>query len=130
MKNKLYKILYYICFILTLILAGVLNFWSKEAAIDNNPNLFLYGINLLLFIIITVLLLTKKKLNNVNISLPIIFILFIIIATIIGAIYNSITIWPLIHVNYYITFILIDYLALNLYTLLSISKEEIKSITI
>lgn len=123
-NNKAYKILYYICFIITVMMYLMLSQTTKvfNPPIEVFTSTLLSTINLILVIIFTILII-KGKLNKINILLPILYILFLIIIIIISFIYNNILIYPYIHFNYYISFILFNYLLLNIYSILSIEKK-------
>ena len=120
---KTFKILYYLCFIVTLLPCFIaslkISFFANSI---QTPLFFMLGIINLILVIIFSILLIKKKINKTNILFPIIYLLFLILVIIIAFIYNNKLIIPYIHFNYYISFILFNYLLLNIYSLLSIPK--------
>lgn len=122
-NSKVFKVLSYISFILTILIsfliAQPITVYSLEVIIP--VNLILLGINLLLAIIFIIKSL-KKKLNNVNILFPIVYLIFMIVVMGIASIINKQLIMPYIHFNYYFTFVLFNYLLLNIYSLISIKK--------
>lgn len=123
-NSKIFKILYYLAFIITISLwfytTKVINIYGN---IEHTPiNLLLAIINLILVIIFNIKVI-KNKLNNINILFPISYILFTIIVVIFVLIINNKLIIPYIHYTYYMSFILFNYILLNLYSILSITKK-------
>ena len=126
-KTLIFKILYYICFVLSATI------W---VAASNLVNTFGLGIrtsiapiigllNLILIIIFNIKLIKNKfKLENVNIIFPIIYILFLIIVTVLAVIMNNKLMIPNIHYGYYISLILFNYLLLNIYSILAVKKSS------
>lgn len=132
---KIYKILYYISFILSLGLTIYSTYiWSVEYTmypegsatlnIILSPSTQLLGLPCLILFSIFNFQLIKRKLNKINILFPISYILFLIITIIIMLIYNNILIEPYIHTEYYTFFILFAYLLLNIYSILSTEKKK------
>lgn len=125
-NTKTFKIVYYLCSILTLlyiiILSKTISIYMSQAPIQTFANYLLGIINLILLIIVSISLIKKKELQNTNILFPIIHLLFFSIVIIISILYNSKLIIPYIQFGYYLSFILFNYLLLNIYTLLSIKK--------
>ena len=122
-NSKIFKILSYICLILTILISFLISqpitVYSLEIIIPFN--LILLVINLLLAIIF-IIKTFKKKLNNVNIFFPIIYLVFMIVVIGIVIIINNRLFIPYIHFNYYFTFVLFNYLLLNIYSVISIKK--------
>ena len=114
---KVYKTLYYISLIFTMMLSLVIIHLKELMLISNG----LFGINIILVIIFS-LSLTNKKLNNVNNLFPILYLTFLAIIMIETILYNPKLIIPYIHFDYFITFILFDYLLLNIYSFLSLKR--------
>ena len=123
---KTFKILYYLCFVLSILYISIL---SNKVSIYTSSiiqtfTFYLFGIlNLLSVIIFSVSMIKKKELKNINILFPIIYLVFFASAVIISILYNSKLIIPYIHFGYYLSFIMFNYLLLNIYTLLSINKK-------
>ena len=124
-KSLSFKVLYYICFgftIATWIIASKsVNTLGLSIEIGIAPILGL--LNLILVIIFSVKSI-KNKLENVNILFPIIYLLFLIIVIILALIMNNKLMIPNIHYGYYISFILFNYLLLNIYAILSFPKSS------
>lgn len=140
MKNKSYLWLYYICFVLTLLIIGVGSIkFTPTLTLSENVNLFdglidyinaSYSISLLslinfaFFLIFIILIIKKRKLNVNSLIFPVSYIIFFLVLNIICFLFNNKVIMPYIHFGYYQTFILIDYLFLNIYSLLCLTKKE------
>ena len=54
----------------------------------------------------------------------IVFLVFLIIMVILVFLMNEMVVFPYVHFNYYSKFVLINYLLLSIYTLLSFSKKK------
>ena len=123
-KSTIFKILYYICFVVTLFIwiyaSKVIDVYAIDIRTTSNSIL---GIINLIFIIIFSIKVFKNKLKNTNILFPIIYLIFSIIVVIISFIMNSKLVISYIHFSYYVSFILFNYLLLNLYSILSIHKK-------
>lgn len=115
-KSRIFKILYYICFI------SVTFTWIviSTALLENgvNGNLLLEVANVVLTIIFIIKSI-KNKLENVNLLFPIICLVFLIMVVVLMLIMNNKLIFPYIHFNYYGTIILFNYLLLNIYSVIS-----------
>lgn len=122
-NQRTFKILYYVAFALTILIyflsSQPITIFGSGMLIPLN---FILGVICLIFVLIFTIKAKKKKLNNVNILFPISYLLFLIIVSIIAVVLNNKLIIPYIHYHYYISFILINYLLLNIYSALSISK--------
>ncbi len=131
-NKKIYICLYYFALLLSIfvcIIPSVLpkNFVESDPSIELYSNLsivsvFLIIINVVIVIIFTIMLI-KKSLKNINILFPIIYIAFTIIVLVICVLFNNRLIIPYIQYSYYIKFILINYILLNIYSLLSINSN-------
>lgn len=131
---KIYKILYYTSFILTLCLtifdtyiwSAYYQMYPEGAPIDItlSPTIQLLGLPCLILFSIFNFQLIKRKLTKINIVAPICYIAFLIITIIIMFIYNDILIIPYIHLEYYTMLILFAYLLLNIYSILSTEKNK------
>lgn len=124
-NSKTFKILYYISFFVSLILSIIA--LATTTSIDGNlfidiKNIILIIINIILTILFSIKLVKKQKIDNINIIFPILFLIFSFLIIINIITYNSILIIPFIHLNYYISFILINELLLNIYSIISIVK--------
>ena len=142
MKNKIYLLLYYLCFIMTFIFIGIAaSNISFALMAENEPityniiesiynylsetKLIILAIfNFILFIIFTIKIIKKKKLNNIRLVMPISYIIFSIIILVICFMFNQKVIYPYIHFGYYLTFIYIAYLILNIYSILCLTKKD------
>ena len=122
-KSLIFKILYYVSFILTTIIWLYISRLIDKFDLDINTfsNTLLGIINLVLIIIFSIKLL-KHKLEKVNILFPIIYLIFSIIVMIISFIMNNKLVIPYIHFNYYVSFVLFNYFLLNVYSVLSLEK--------
>lgn len=122
-KPLAYKILYYICFILTTFIWISVSSLVNEIGVilGTGRNTILGLINLILIIIFSIKLF-KHKLDKINILFPIIYLLFLIIVVVVAILMNDKLIIPYIHYSYYISYILINYLLLNIYSVLSFKK--------
>lgn len=123
-NKKVYIYLYYFALILSIFTCIIPSILKTTNTYVNLSRLsfILILINAILIIIFTILLI-KRKLNNTNIIFPIIYILFTIIVLIICILFNQRLIIPYIQFSYYIKLILINYLLLNIYSILSINKK-------
>ena len=132
-NSKLFKVLYYICFIITFgfTIYSSLN-TSNLVSLNNSmfeldfmlsilPSIILVS-NLILVIIFSMFAF-KRIVNNINIVFPISYLLFFTIVVVIMFMFNDKLIYPYIHYNYYLSFILFNYLLLNLYSILSFEKK-------
>lgn len=122
-KSFGFKVLYYVCFALSLltwiIASKSVNVFGLSIEVGTAPILGL--LNFILIIIFSVKII-KNKLENVNILFPIIYLLFLIIVIILALVMNNKLMIPNIHYGYYLSFILFNYLLLNIYAILSITK--------
>ena len=120
-KNTLYKVLYYISFIVFLLI------WTSSMIflMDNGVvvSSVLGIINVILTALVTICVF-KKKLDKVNILFPVVFLVFSVIMVILVFLMNEMVVYPYVHFNYYSKFVLINYLLLSIYTLLSFSKKK------
>ena len=113
-KSMVYKILYYIIFLFTIVVC----FFTKSkidvymVTLETLSNMLLVIINFILVVIFSIKI--KNKLGNINVLFPIIHIIFMILVFIL--------LLPYIHFTYYISFILFNYLLLNIYSVLSLVK--------
>lgn len=113
-NQKIYKILYYLCFVLTII---------PFVIVQKTPvNLILGIINAILFIVFIIKLRTKK-LSKANILLPIIYLLFVSFVMIISIIVNEKLIIPFLFIAYYFQLVLFNYILLNIYSIVSLQKK-------
>lgn len=123
-SSKNFKIFYYICFSATLIAVSLTQaFISYYNVLFGNLNIALGIFNTILVIVFAALT-AKRKLNKVQTMFPILYLLFLIIILATSFLYNLIAVVPYLHFNYFITFVLFNYILLNLYSLLSIPKKR------
>lgn len=113
-KSRNFKKNYYICFLLStfVMLGGV------QSVLGGKINLLLGIINAILVIIFSIKSM-KKKLKNVNVLFPIFYMIFLILMILLMFVMNNKLVLPYIHFNYYGALILINYLLLNIYSVLS-----------
>ena len=124
MKNKIYLITYYFCFLITMILLLIMN--KNEYIIGDDIYYIIGYINVFLVIIFSILQ-VKKKFNFNSIIFPISYIIFYIMIVIICLIFNNKVLIPSMHYHYYLKFLLGDYLLLNIYTILNIDLKKRKN---
>ena len=132
-KNTIYIVLYYISFIISLSLIFLPNLLLNKFGLGEEIteylvsntfiSIMLEGINIILVILFTIKILQKQKVLNVNIMFPIIYMVFVFIILLGCNLFNSRLVIPNIHFTYYIVFILINYLLLNIYSVLSFEKN-------
>ncbi len=133
-KNTIYIVLYYISFIISLSLIFLPNLLLNKFGLGEEIteylvsntfiSIMLEGINIILVILFTIKILQKQKVLNVNIMFPIIYMVFVFIILLGCNLFNSRLVIPNIHFTYYIVFILINYLLLNIYSVLSFEKNS------
>jgi len=122
MKNSnLYKVLYYLCSIpfVYLFIDSYIFVYESYFSI----NLILGVINFLLILFFSIKSF-KYKLKNINVMFPLIHLIFSALVILLTFIMNDKLIIPYIHFDYYETFILINYLLLNIYSSLSFYKRK------
>ena len=122
MDNKVKLGLYYVCALLTIIILYGNNVICSHA---NKSSLLttISVINIVLTITVTVLLF-KKSLKNYKVITPITYIIFYVLMTMIILVFNPKLRWAYMLGSYYVTFILIGYTILNIYTILSFEKKQ------
>lgn len=133
-KNTIYIVLYYISFIISLSLIFLPNLLLNKFGLGEEIteylvsntfiSIMLEGINIIIVILFTIKILQKQKVLNVNIMFPIIYMVFVFIILLGCNLFNSRLVIPNIHFTYYIVFILINYLLLNIYSVLSFEKNS------
>lgn len=133
-KNTIYIVLYYISFIISLSLIFLPNLLLNKFGLGEEIteylvsntfiSIMLEGINIIIVILFTIKILQKQKVLNVNIMFPIIYMVFVFIILLGCNLFNSRLVIPNIHFTYYIVFILINYLLLNIYSVLSFEKNN------
>ncbi len=131
MKDKLYIILYYLAFVITLGLVVIysstlVDFYGE--GINFLPYALLIFINIIIVVVFTIMLIKNKKMDKTLIAFPISYILFVVILYLIGMIFDKKMVIPMIEYNYFNLFIMIDYLLLNMYSLLSFDMKWLKKI--
>ena len=134
-SKKIYLGLYYFSLILSIFVCVIprilqTNIINPSSSIDIYVNLseisiYLMVINVWMVVYFSILL-SKRKLNNVNILFPISYILFTVIILIVCLLFNNKVLIPYLQFSYYINFILINYILLNIYSVLSFSKNNKK----
>lgn len=124
-KATMYKILYYICFVISILIWFGTKSLITELGTDigTYTNSLLGIINIILVIIFS-LKLIKKRIDKVNLLFPVSYIIFCIIVIIICFVMNTKLIIPYIQFSYYIGFILFNYILLNIYSILSLNKSK------
>jgi len=124
-KSLMFKILYYFCFVFTAVI------WVYASnlvdtfgiVIRTTMNTILILVNLTLVGIFSIKLI-KNKLEQTNIIFPVVYLVFVVIVVILAYIMNNKLIIPYIHYGYYVSFILFNYLLLNIYSVLSFIKKK------
>ena len=127
MKGKLYLVLYYLAFLVTV--AACWYSGSKITLFGGNIGtiyILLELINIVLFAVFTIRLVINKKVEKANILFPLLYIVFIFILYVIGFFFDKKLIIPMIEYIYFNIFILLDYVLLNIYSVLSIKKKKSK----
>lgn len=130
MKKKIYVILYYISFAVTVFFLGFACYKSLislstgnggfgEIIMDLARNI-LFIINLLLVIVFTLFLIKNKKIDVKSIIFPIVYICFLIAIVVLCFLFNNKVVLQNIQFEYYAYFINIGFLFLNIYSLLSL----------
>lgn len=117
---KKYKILYYICFVLTTVCFFAFGIFIEDLGVVMNSYFGIF--NLILSLLFILLSARKYKLKKFNIVCPIVYLVFFGIVTCLCFVLNSIVMVPYIHFMYYYNFVLISYVILNIYSLLCLSK--------
>ena len=135
MKEKKYLVLYYISFVITLIFIGystskTLNLYSIDEVSSSFREIMssMFGnalviINLVLVAIFTIFV-WKKKIKIDSIALPVMYIAFFAIVVVLCFLFNIKVIVPFIHFDYYLSFINIGYLLLNVYSLFLVNYKK------
>ncbi len=125
-NKKIYVLLYYVSVLLSIFVCIIpkllLTNGNYYIHLSELSHIIIF-INILLIIVFTIFML-KKNLEHVNILFPIIYIVFTVIVLIMCVLFNNKIVIPYIHYSYYIQFILINYTLLNLYSILSFSKNN------
>ncbi len=121
MNNKIKVVLYYVC----ALLSGIILFAVTHTgyATDSSLLKIISIVNVILVIFVTILLF-KRSLTNYKVITPIVYVVFLILMTIIMLFFNQKFRYPYMSASYHITFILIGYTVLNIYTLLSFDKKN------
>lgn len=120
-KNiKKYKILYYICFVLTIVCFLAFGIFIDDLGVVMGSVFAIF--NLLLSLLFILLSARKYKLKKCNIMCPIVYLIFFGVVICLCFVLNSIVMVPYVHFMYYYNFILIGYFIFNLYSLLCLSK--------
>ena len=124
-KSTIFKILYYICFVFSvLIWIGAVNSVNQFAIdIRTSLNVILGVLNILLVIIFSIKS-TRNNLENINILFPIFHLIFMAIITVLAILMNDKLVIPYIQYGYYLSFILFNYLLLNIYSIFSFNKKK------
>ncbi len=133
-KNTIYIILYYVSFVISLSLIFIPNLFINifglgeeitEYLVSNTfISIMLEGINIVLVILFTIKILQKQRDLNVNIMFPIVYMVFTFIILLGCNLFNRRLVIPNIQFTYYIVFILINFLLLNIYSVLSFEKNR------
>ena len=120
-KSCAFKILYYISFFLfILICLGISSVYLDTRLAIN----LILGIANILLTIIFIIKSKSKKIEDVNITFPITYLIFLVIVVILMFVMNKKLIFPYIHFSYYKMIILFNYLLLNIYSVLSCFKSK------
>ena len=127
-NKKVYVFLYYLSLIISVVMCvfmfkSPVNYYGTFFGLISYNSFILTLINMILVIVFTILLM-RRNLKDVNILLPITYILFMGMVLFICHLFNEKLIIPYIQYGYYVVFILINYLILNIYSILSIKKKS------
>lgn len=127
-KSIVFKILYYICFIFSVIVfISALNSVNIFGVVmETATNVILALINLILVIVFSIKVI-KNKLDNINILFPILYLIFSVVIIVLVLLMNNKLMIPYIHYGYYLSFILFNYLLLNIYCALSFTNQNKKN---
>ncbi len=121
MKNKIYLLLYYISFLLTLVIFFIT---TKQYDLIYNDMVFIItNIGIIMTIIFTILY-WKKKAEFNSIFFPVSYLVFTVLIIIICLLFDNKVLVRHMHYNYYFIFILVDYILLNTYSLLCIKNKK------
>lgn len=122
-KSLVFKILYYVCFVVSVIawifVSNSVNIFG--IGIKTGINTILGIVNLILVVVFSIRLI-RNKLEKINILFPITYLLFLIIVVTLSLVMNNKLMIPNMHYGYYISFIEFNYLLLNIYSVLSFDK--------
>lgn len=126
MHNRfVYNILYYITFII--MMATALYLRSIETIFETPlvyPIAFLMIITNFILTIIYSIKLFKKHTQKASIFFPIICLIFTVIIYIISYLYNEKLIIEYLQYSYYYSFVLFNYILLNIYSILSLNMVK------
>ena len=117
---KKYKILYYICFVLTTVCFFAFGIFVEDLGVVMNSYFGIF--NLILSLLFILLSARKYKLKKFNIMCPVVYLIFFSVVICLCFVLNSIVMVPYVHFMYYYNFVLIAYVILNIYSLLCLSK--------
>ena len=125
---KKYLMMYYFSFLITITLVIYTNYKALNLLnvgkinISNDFSNCIFLIDFIMVIIFTVLIFKKKKISVNNTLLPVVYICFFIVVLILCFLFNSKVIIPYMHFGYYLIFINIGLLFLNIYSFALIKK--------
>lgn len=136
--KKLYLFLYYFALIMSIFVCiiCIVPSISKASSISITYSEFLYnfvqlsGVSLFLIftnvilIVIFMLFLLKRNLNSVNIFFPIVYVVFTVIVLVTCLLFNNRLLEPHVQYPYYLNFIQINYILLNIHSILSFNKKQ------
>ncbi len=125
MKIKKYLFLYYFNAFLTFLLIGY-SYYVIEPTREIIIPLYsiINYINIGLVLVFTFFFIKKKTMNINSLIMPISYLIFFIIVLIICFLFNDKVVSPYIHFGYYQLFILIAFILLNIYSILSIKFKN------
>ena len=130
MKNKKYLVLYYVSFVVTLLfLIFSCIKYQKMVFADNGliEEMFenvLGIVNIVLVILFSVLLFRKKNIQGEKVLFPIIYLCFLAIVVVMCFLFNNKVMVPYMHFEYYLFYVNIGFLFLNVYSLLLIKYKK------
>ena len=134
--KKLYLFLYYFALIMSIFVCiiCIVPSISKASSIADSEFLYnfvqLSGVSLFLIftnvilIVIFMLFLLKRNLNSVNIFFPIVYVVFTVIVLVTCLLFNNRLLEPYVQYPYYLNFIQINYMLLNIHSILSFNKKQ------
>lgn len=119
-KSCIFKILFYICFALFLFMfLWIFNVNHENLGIEVNYITVILGIFNIILSLVFIFMSLKKKVENINLLFPVSYLIFVIVVFILMFVMNGRLIVPYIHISYYGTLIMFNYLLLNIYSFLS-----------
>ncbi len=125
-NSKKYIILYYACFLVTicsyLLLDTKITVFSTSF-FSSGAMVLSFILNFIFVVVFSIFLVMKRKLLKVNLAFPILYLLFFGFVLFFSIMYDDRLILSVVHYHYYFMFVLVDYLLLNIYSIISFKKK-------